>query len=99
MPNYYPKHLPIFNPTCVCVLSCFSYVQPCATLWAVDCQVPLSIGFSRQEYQRGLPCPPPGDLPNPGMEPESLISPALQVDSLPLALPGKVVDKTIALKY
>ena len=99
MPKYYPKHLPIFNPTCVCILSCFSCVQLCATLWAVDRQAPLSMGFSRQEYQSGLPCPPPWDLPNPGMEPESLMSPELQVDSFPLGLPGKVVGKNSALKY
>ena len=43
-------------------------------------------GFSRQEYWSGLPCPPPGDLPNSGIEPRS---PALQVDSLPFAPPGK----------
>ena len=39
-------------------------------------QAPLSMGFSRQEYWSGLPCPPPGDLPDPGFEPISLISPA-----------------------
>ena len=39
--------------------------------WTVAHQVPLSMGFSRQEYWSGLPCPPPGDLPNPGMEPTS----------------------------
>ena len=39
-------------------------------------QAPLSMGFSRQEYWSGLPCPPPGDLPHPGIKPESLISPA-----------------------
>ena len=43
------------------------------------------MGFSRQEYWRGLPCPPPGDLPDPGIEPESLESPALQMDSLLLS--------------
>ena len=43
-------------------------------------------GFSRQEYWSGLPCPPPGDLPSPGLEPRS---PALQVDSLPSEPPGK----------
>ena len=42
--------------------------------------------FSRQEYWRGLPCPTPGDLPNPGIEPRS---PALQADSLPSEPPGK----------
>ena len=49
-------------------------------------QVPLSVEFPRQEYWSGLPCPPPGDLPNPWIEPRS---PALQVDSLPSELPGK----------
>ena len=43
----------------------------------IACQAPLSMGFSRQEYQSGLPCSPPRDLPNPGMEPTSLMSPAL----------------------
>ena len=40
-------------------------------------QAPPSMGFSRQEYWNELPCPPPGDLPNPGIEPASLMSPAL----------------------
>ena len=48
-----------------------------ATLWAVTHQAPLFMGFSRQEYWSGLPCPSPGDLPHPGIEPESLVSPAL----------------------
>ena len=48
-----------------------------ATLWTVARQAPLSIGFSRQEYWSGLPSSPPGDLPNPGIEPESPESPAL----------------------
>ena len=56
-------------------------LQSCPTLCnPVDChhQAPLSIhGFSRQEYSSGLPCPPPGDLPEPGIEPTSLLSPAL----------------------
>ena len=42
------------------------------TLWTVTHQAPLSKGFSRQEYWSGLPCPPPGDLPDPGIEPASL---------------------------
>ena len=61
----------------VCVLSCFSPVQLCGTLWTVARQVPLSIGFSRQEYWSGLPCPSPGELPDPEMESASLTSPAL----------------------
>ena len=45
-----------------------------ATLWTVAHQAPLSVGFSWQEYWSGLPCPPPSDLPDPGIEPTSLIS-------------------------
>ena len=47
------------------------------TQWTVAHQAPLSMGFSRQEYWSGLPCPPPGDLPDPGIEPSSLMPPAL----------------------
>ena len=54
-----------------------SHVQPFATPRAVPHQAPLSMGFSRQVYWSGLPCPPPGDLPDPGIEPMSLKSPAL----------------------
>ena len=61
----------------VCMLSCFSSVQLCSTLWTVARQAPLSMGFSRQEYRTGLPCHPPGDLPDLGTEPTSLMSPAL----------------------
>ena len=61
----------------LCVLSDFSHVRLCATLWTVALQTPLSMGFSRQEYWSGLPCPSPGNLPNPGIEPMSLMSPAL----------------------
>ena len=50
-------------------------------------------GFSRQEYWSGLPCPPPGDLPNPGIKPRS---PALQVDSLPSEPPGKLKDTRVS---
>ena len=63
------------------MLSC---VQLFVTPWTVACQAPLSMGFSRQEYWSGLPFPPPRDLPDPGIKPLSLVSPALQVDSLPL---------------
>ena len=50
------------------LLSCFSHVQLCVTLWTTACQTRLSMGFSRQGYQSGLPCPPPGYLPDPGIE-------------------------------
>ena len=58
------------------------------TVWTVACQDPLSVEFPRQEYWSGLPFPSPGDLPNPGIEPESPTSPALQVDSLLLSHQG-----------
>ena len=61
----------------VCMGSRFSRVQLLVTAWTVARQVPLSVGFSRQEYCSGLPCPPPGDLPDPGIKPKSLMSPAL----------------------
>ena len=56
------------------VLSHFSHVQLCATLWTVAPQASLSMGFSRQECWSGLPFPSPGDLPDPGIEPTSLLS-------------------------
>ena len=62
---------------CYAVLSCFNCVRLFATPWTVACQAPLSMGFSRQEYWSGLPCPSPGDLPDPGIRPTSLVSPAL----------------------
>ena len=53
------------------------------TLWTIARQTPLSVEFSRPECWSGLPCPPPGDLPYPEIEPESLMSPTSEVGSLP----------------
>ena len=53
------------------MLNCFSHVQLCVTPWTVARQAPLSMGFSKQEYWIGLPCPSSRDPPNPGMEPAS----------------------------
>ena len=61
----------------LCELSCSSRVWLCATLWTITSQAPLAMGLSRQEHWSGLLCAPPGDLPNPGVEPMSLTSPAL----------------------
>ena len=52
----------------VCVLSRFSHVRHCETPWTIAHQAPLSVGFSRQEYWSGLPCPSPGNLPHPGIK-------------------------------
>ena len=76
------------NFVCVCVSVCV-----CVCVYAVAsvlcqlfaCQASLSMGFSSQEYQSGLPCLPPGDLPDPGIKPTSLAAPAFQGDSLPLS--------------
>ena len=63
-------------------------LQLCLTLCnPMDCQAPLSMGFSRQEYWSGLPCPPPGDLPDPGIKPLSLSLLHWLASSLSLAPP------------
>ena len=63
-----------------------SVVSNSATPWTVPRQAPLSMAFSRQEYWSGLPVPAPGDFPDPGIKPTSLVSLAWQEDSLPLEL-------------
>ena len=76
-PNINPvefKHLEPFS--CVSVLSHFSHVQLFVTIWTIACQATISMGFFRQESWRGLPCPPPGDLPNPGIK-SVCLAPAL----------------------
>ena len=66
-------------------------LESCLTLGdPMDCQAPLSLEFSRQEYWSGLPFPPPGDLPDPEIKAASTASPILQVDSLPTEPPGKL---------
>ena len=84
----------------VCMLSHFTRVWLFVTLWTAARQSPLSMGFSRQEYWSGLPFPPPGYLPNPGTQPMSPASPALQADSLPLShwgSPNQLIDSIQAL--
>ena len=82
---------------CVCVCACarvcvcvhaFGHVQLFATPWTIAHQALLSKGFSRQDYWSGLPCTPPGDLPNPGIKPESPAIPILLADSLLLSHQG-----------
>ena len=70
--SYEFYHLPLY-----CMLSHFSHIWLFAIPWTVACQAPLSMGFSRHKYWSGLPCLPPGHLPDSGIEPESLASPAL----------------------
>ena len=75
-----------FTCACVwCVLSSFSCIQLLVILWTIVHQAPLSMGFSRQEYRNGLPCPLPGDLPHQ----TCLLCPLYwQAGSLPLAPPA-----------
>ena len=63
-----------------------SVVSDSVTPWTVALQAPLSMGFSKQEYRSGLPCPSPGYLPDPGIEPGS---PILQADSYQLSHQGR----------
>ena len=85
LPTYGICEKQILSLSCLCVhllklcavhAKSLSHVRFFVTLWTLAHQAPLSMGFSRQEYWSGWPCPPPGDLPDPGLEPESLMSPA-----------------------
>ena len=67
------------------VLSRFIHARLFVTLWTVARQAPQSMRFSRQEHWSGLPYSPLGDLPDPGIEPESPVAPAVQVESLLLS--------------
>ena len=81
-PNVPISHGECFGPDATEALQVLTLFNP----WTVARQAPLSMGFSRHEYWSGFPCPPPGDLPNLGMEPRSQ---ALHVDSLLPELPRK----------
>ena len=74
---------------CVCMCSIVKLCQLFATPWTVALQAPLSMGFSRQEYWGGLPFPPPGDLPSPGIEPVSPAAPILSGRFSTTEPPGK----------
>ena len=62
-------------------------------------QAPLSMGFSRQEYWSRLPCPPPGNLPEPGIEPMSPVASEVQADSLPLSHLGSPLGWRLNIKF
>ena len=87
-------------PHLLCLLLCcvLSRVQFFATPWTIARQSPLSMGSSRQEYRTGLPFPSPGDLPDPGIEAETLLSPALSGGFLTTAPPGKPLLCTRKMK-
>ena len=71
----FPHNCSLISFKCALLLS---HVRLFATSWTVAYQASPSMGFSRQEYWSGLPFPLPGDLPNPGTEPVSAVSPALE---------------------
>ena len=79
-----------------CEWKLLSHVWLFATPWIVACKAPLCMGFSRQEYWSGLPCPPPGDLPNPGIEPRLLwLLPCIFFTA---GLLGKPLSKVVYIK-
>ena len=88
------RDCPLHSQHCVWVGYFISHAQTLsharlfATPWTVAHRAPLSTGFPRQEYWSGLPVSPPGDLPNPGIEPRSPVSPPLQAVSLLLSRRG-----------
>ena len=86
--------IPYYSDICknifkVCMLSHFSCIWPFATSWTITHQALLSMGFSRQEYWSGLPFSPPGNLPNPGIQPLSPVAPALAGGFFATELPGQ----------
>ena len=78
-----PPGKPLGNDDTTCVCSAAQSRPTLCDIWVLTHQATLSAWFFRQEYWSGLPFPPPGDLSDPGIEPESSVSPALQADSLP----------------
>ena len=80
---------------CVCVLH---HMRFFVTQWTVVHQAPSSMGFSRQEYWRGFPFLTPGDLPGPGIEPASPVSPVLQVGFYHLSHQGSPTSLVTSLK-
>ena len=88
--------------TCVCVCKCVcacSVMPDSAAPWTIAYQAPLSMGFSRQEYWSGLPWPPSGDFPNPGIESKSLCLLHWQGDSLPTeSSPSPCISLAISLE-
>ena len=91
-PTLRDKVITVIKCMCVCVYARAMSLQSCLTLatpWIIPHQAPLSLGFLRQEYWSGLPFPPPGDFPHPGIKLTSAF-PALEVDSLPLSHLGSL---------
>ena len=82
----------VLNMLCLVAQSCLTLYNP---MLCIHARLVCPWGLSRQRYWSGLPCPPPGDLPNPGIKPWS---PALQVDSFPSESPGKLFKQCKTFK-
>ena len=97
------KNCVCFYESCLivqfCVLSLFSSVRLFMTPWTVAHKALLSVGFSKQEYWSGLLCPPPGDLPHPGIEPMSLMSPTLAGEFYTTSTTWKALGHVSDAKY
>ena len=94
------KWIRVFKYMHVC--ACQDHVQLFATPWTIAGQAPLSIGFFMQQHRSRLLYPPPGDLPDPGIEPTSPAAPALQADLLLLnhqGSPVKVYEQCLIKAY
>ena len=89
----------IYFLVCVYMLSCFGHVRFLVTLWTMAYQFPLFMGSSRQDYWSGLPFSTPGDLPDPGIEPNLLCLRHWKVGSLSLVPPGKSSLSRIVVFY
>ena len=86
------KGLAVLQFPRACMLSRFSRVHLFVTPWTVAHQAPLSMGFSRQEYWRGLPFPPPGNIPNPGFEPVCTFSISCTGRQVPASTPWEALQ-------
>ena len=84
---------------CVCMPSHFCHVQLFATLWTIACQTPLSVRFSRQDYWSGLPCPPPGDLSDAGIEPSFNCLQCRRCRFFTAEPPGFTIPRECGAKY
>ena len=82
-----------------CMFGCFSCIRLFVTPRTVARQAPISMRFSRQEYWSELPCPPPGNLHDPGIEPRSPASPALQAHSLLLSHQGSPFQVSLVNRF
>ena len=93
------ENLQVFGNSLICVHVCLVVSNSYVTPRTVAHQAPLSMGFSRQKYWSGLPFPPPGDLPDPGIESKSPASPSLGGGFFMTETPGKPQQSDLLCNY